>query len=59
MGCTFNGKMLKKKPVTIHRTADVNTPFGTDKSVPYEKNQHFPIQHPVKFQFIKIQGKNL
>ena len=23
---------------------DVHRPFGTDKSVPYEKNQLFPIQ---------------
>ena len=36
MGCTLDGKMLKKELVTIQRTKDVHPPFGTDKSVPYE-----------------------
>ena len=51
MGCTLDGKMLKKEPVTIQRNTDVYPPFGTDKSVLYEHAGGHPIQYLANFQF--------
>ena len=57
MGCTLDGKMLKKEPVTIQRNTDVYPPFGTDKSVPYANTGKYTIQRTAKFQFTCLSKK--